>query len=124
MIEPVYRAYEAEFLSALAVTVLVEASVVVLSLRIKFFYNRRKSVSWSQSIAAGILPSVATLPYLWFVLPAFVATYLRRTIIGEIGIMVVELMILRFLTGLPWRKSALLSIAANIASVAVGLLIF
>lgn len=124
MVESVQNAYEIQFLKALTVTVAVEAVVVLGLLYTGFFKKAGISVSWPNRLAAATIPSFATLPYLWFVLPAFIGTYLLRTILGEIGIVLTEMVMIRFLTGLPWWKSALLSFFANVLSIIIGLIVF
>jgi hypothetical protein len=124
MVGSVQNAYEIQFLKALTVTIAVEAVVIVILLHTAFFRKTDISVPWPSRLAAATIPSFATLPYLWFVLPAFIGTYLLRTILGEIGIVITELVMIRFLTGLPWWKSALLSFFANVLSIIIGLMVF
>ena len=115
--------YEIRFLFALALTLAVEGTVIIISLRILPTFRTRR-VSWSRSIIAGIVPSVATLPYLWFIFPLVISDYYVRIVTGEIAIIGAETVVLRYLTNLSWRKVALLSLLANIASIAAGLLVF
>lgn len=122
--ESVQNAYEIQFLKALIVTIVVEATVILTLLQTGFFRKAGKSVSWPNRLAAATIPSFTTLPYLWFVLPAFIGTYLLRTILGEIGIVLAELVIIHFLTALPWHKSAFLSFITNVLSILVGLIVF
>lgn len=118
------NSYETEFISALALTVTVEAAVVLLLLSLKPFFHEGKRVSWPRRIVAGIAPSFATLPYLWFVLPAFIATYQVRIISGETGIVLSEMVMIHFLTGLKWWKALTVSALANGFSIIAGLLVF
>lgn len=118
------NSYEMKFLSALAVTVTVEAATVLLLLSLKPFFREGKRISWKCGMVAGTVPSFATLPYLWFVLPAFIGTYHVRIVSGEIGIVISEMVMIHFLTGLKWWKSLTVSAVANALSIIAGLIIF
>jgi hypothetical protein len=61
--------YELMFLRALAFTVAVETAVLFAARPV--FLRREPGGSPLRLVAAGSLCSAATLPYLWFVLPAW-----------------------------------------------------
>ena len=115
--------YETQFLYALLLTVGVEGLVVVPALRI---IPGLRSVRFSllRVIGAGVLPSAATLPYFWFVLPAFIQNYLPRVVIGEISIFLIEAILLRLIITIPLKYCMLLSLLANGASIGAGLVVF
>ena len=115
--------YEIKFLWALALTIVVEGVVIVGALRFSPLQPKRK-ISWQRCVVAGIVPSFSTLPYLWFVLPFFLKTYFLRTLSGEIGIIIIEALVLRYLTNIKWRRVTLLSFIANGASIIAGLIVF
>jgi hypothetical protein len=75
-------------------------------------------------MVAGTLPSFATLPYLWFILPAFLSVYSLRLIAGECAVVAAETVFIRFIVPVKWWQAALLSLASNIASIIAGLLVF
>ena len=72
----------------------------------------------------GVIPSVATLPYFWFILPAFVTAYHLRVLLGETTIFAVEAVLLRLLINLSLRWCILLSFLANGVSILAGLVVF
>jgi hypothetical protein len=115
--------YEIRFLWALVLTVVVEGAVIIAVLRFSPLLGKRK-ISWIRCIVAGSAPSFATLPYLWFILPLFLQVYPVRTIVGEITIVIVEAVLLRYLVNLKRQHAALLSFIANGVSVVAGLLVF
>ena len=115
--------YEIRFLLALALTVSVEGAVVIAALRLFPLFRKRK-VSWTRCFVAGMMPSITTLPYLWFILPMMLSTYLLRLIIGESVIFMVETVLIRFLVNIRWKHAVLLSFIANGASIIAGLLVF
>lgn len=115
--------YEIRFLQALALTVAAEGVVIIALMRL-LPGVRRYGSSLTKTIVAGTLPSVATLPYLWFVVPALINTYAAQLIIGEVAVFAVETLIIRFLVNLPLRWCALLSLSANGASILAGLAVF
>ncbi len=115
--------YETQFLLALLLTTTVEtATIIVAVYTLPFLRKRQKTLP--QIIGAGIIPSVATLPYFWFVLPAYIKGYLPRILIGESGIFLTETVLILFLTRFQLRQCALLSFLANTASILAGLLVF
>ncbi|NLE01763.1 MAG: hypothetical protein GX640_18005 [Fibrobacter sp.] len=115
--------YEKQFLWALCLTVAVEAAVVILSSllipAVKQFKIKSRRI-----VAAGIIPSVLTLPYLWFILPAFIPQFYPRAISGEIGIFIVESFLIQIISGIPLKYSSLISFLANSISIVTGLLVF
>lgn len=115
--------YESLFLCALALTVAVESAAIVTMLRVVSGLRREK-YAMIRIAAAGVLPSVATLPYLWFVLPAFMSGYHFRVAIGEVAVFFVEAALLDLLLGVRARYAALLSVVANCASIIAGLAVF
>jgi len=115
--------YESLFLCALVLTVAVEAAVIVTILRVVSGLGRQKYDA-IRIVAAGVLPSVATLPYLWFVLPAFMSGYHVRVAVGEVAVFLVEAALLYLLLGVKPRYAALLSFVANSASIIAGLAVF
>jgi hypothetical protein len=115
--------YETRFLVALAITVVTETTVLFILVR-AFWKIAASGLSNARCLAAGIFASSATLPYLWFVLPAIVKAYVPQVVIGEIGVFAVEALFYYYMLNLTIRRSALLSLVANIVSVIVGLVVF
>jgi hypothetical protein len=115
--------FETQFLLALAITVAAETAVIAAMLRL-VPAMRKFNVPIPRIIGAGVVPSVATLPYFWLVLPAFVTSYHLRVLLGETTIFAVETVLLRLLINLPLRYCALLSFLANGASILAGLAVF
>ena len=112
--------FELRFLVSLLITVIVETAVIVCCLRF-FFKITAQQLPMHRCIFAGFFASFATLPYLWFVLPAFVHSYPLLVTAGEAGVFIVEAMAYVFLLNLPFRKTVVLSALANSASIIVGL---
>jgi hypothetical protein len=115
--------YEIKFMEALALTVAVEAIVICMMIRL-LPPLRRRSIPLLPMVAAGVIPSVATLPYLWFIAPAFIHPYGLQVGAGEVAIWAVETVMIRLLVNIPVRWCALLSFTANAASVLAGLAVF
>jgi hypothetical protein len=112
--------YEILFLRALGTTVAIE-TVVLGALCLRF---GPRPVQWGRVVAAGILASSGTLPYLWFVLPPFITYRMALIVIGEILVTLLEMPVLRYVLPVPWGKAALFSVICNAASMGLGLLIF
>ena len=119
---PATISIEARFLISLLVTVVVETAVLICYIRF-IFKIASLQLPLRRCLFAGFFASFATLPYLWFVLPAFVHSYPLLVTTGELGVFVVEAVAYIFLLGLPFRKTAVLSFTANLASIIVGLLV-
>jgi len=116
------RLYEIRFLQALALTVAVEVPALFLLLR--YVFKARGGGLEAYRIAlAGLFASAATLPYLWFVVPAFVDSRGMQITAGEIVVVLTEALFYAVVLRLGFPRALALSAAANAASVAVGLLI-
>ena len=115
--------YELLFIFSLVFTILIELIVLFLLLRYAFHIGP-KHISTSLVIFAGIFASFATLPYLWFVLPAFIQTRLAWSLIGECSVFLVEAIFYKFTLKTTLRQSLFLSFCCNLASFVLGLFIF
>ena len=109
--------YELLFLRSLAVTIFTEILVALCVIRFLF---KDKTTDLSAIIFAGLMVSGLTLPYFWFVLPAFISERIPYLLVGESTIVVIEAVIYPRLLGLNFGKSFLLSLLANLVSVFVG----
>jgi len=109
--------YEKLFLSSLLLTLVVEVPIVFLILRVKY-----KNFHSENVILAGILASVLTLPYFWFIAPAFIHDRTIYIIVGESMIVLIEAFIYYKLLKIKFTQALLVSFIANLASVLVGLL--
>jgi hypothetical protein len=115
--------YEIRFLIALAITVATETTVIFILIR-PLWKIAASGLSTLRCLFAGIFASFATLPYLWFVLPAIVKPYQLQVVTGEVGVFVIEAIFYYYVLNLSIRRSAILSFAANAASIVVGIFIF
>ena len=101
--------------SALGLTLLVEAPIVMLASG-----GAPRGLAWR--IAAAFLPSCLTHPLAWHAAGNFSAQdYMIGLCLIELIVVMVEMLLLRLLTGLRWRAVLLISIAANTASTLTGL---
>jgi hypothetical protein len=113
--------YEIQFLEAWASTVAIETVVLFLIIRL-WFKIQRVALSDALLLFAGIFCSSATLPYLWFVLPRFLKSYTLLAVVGELLIFLAEAVFYYFVLKIGVRRSLLVSLVCNLASVAGGLL--
>ena len=111
--------FETHFLLALVLSWAIEVPVLVALLRFVF---RNRTLSVPRIIAAGLLCTALTLPYLWFVLPPFVdaAYYLPA---GECLVVLVEAAVLYWTLGLDIKKAGACSLVMNAASFFLGLVL-
>lgn len=111
--------YDQAFLIALAMSLAVEVPVVWLTVR-KLYGVSPAALATSRLLASAILATVATLPYVWFVVPRFISYGGLRSAGTELLVTVVEAGIYRLTLRRPWRDCTAVSAAANLASWGVG----
>lgn len=107
--------YELEFLYALGLTLLIEVPILVFL----FPVVERRKADWPSLVFAGMFASALTLPYIWFVLPAFVppSAYVAM---AEAFAVLVESGIYCVLLRLAPARAFALSLACNVASFVLG----
>jgi len=110
--------YETAFLISLFLTLVIEIAVVLALTR--YVFKTKKGPA--DVVFAGFIASFATLPYLWFVMPPFIdqSYYVP---LGETLVTLFEALVYNRLLELRPSKAFLLSVAANVVSFAIGLLI-
>jgi hypothetical protein len=109
--------YELEFLIALCLTISIELGVIVFL--IKVFYQKQQ-FSIREIVWSGVLPSMATLPYVWFILPYFIANRHIYVISVEVFAVIVESFIIAFILRIGLKQGFLLSFTANMISATLG----
>ena len=110
--------YETRFLIALLLTLIIEIPVLLVFCKLIF----RLKIKSFRIIFAGFLASVLTLPYLWFVLPAYINS-VYYIYIGETLVFLFEALIYNRLLNIKISKSLLVSFAANLTSFVIGLIV-
>jgi len=111
--------YETQFLVALCFSWLIEILILLIFARI--FWRDRPS--WRKIIATGFIATGLTLPYLWFVLPPYLDMgYYPLT--GELIVIVLEAAVYMAVLEMRPLPAAAVSVLANAASFAAGLLLF
>ncbi len=113
--------YEYQFLLALLLTIATEISVLILV--IHYFY-KSQILTIPQTGFVGAIASALTLPYFWFVLPAFITSRLAFMLCGETTIIFVEAILYQQLLKLRFPQALFASLLANIASIILGLLFY
>ncbi len=107
--------YELRFLVALVLTLLIE--VPLLLVLVSRFSARRQSTGFV--VFVGMSASLLTLPYLWFLLPAFVPLVLLVPIAEAVAVLV-ETGVYAVLLSLPPSRAFVLSLICNAASFVLG----
>lgn len=112
--------YELNFLKALILTVTVETAVLFV-----LFHTIIKTDKPANGLLllTGVAPTLATLPYLWFIFPLFIQTKPLYNIICEGSAVLVESIIILGLLKVKYPKALLISFICNMASYLIGLLI-
>src|SRR5690242_4457960 len=112
--------YEINFLKALLLTITIETAVLFLLFHTIF--KTGKPVNWLL-LLTGVTATLATLPYLWFILPIFIHSKLWYNIVCESLAIAVESVIILGLLRIKYPKALLVSLICNMASYLTGLLI-
>jgi len=107
------------FLQALGLTVGIETAVLWGLTRLAGKSARPPATR--RVLALGILCSSATLPYLWFVLPAWVQDRNALMLIGEPAVTLAEAGILALALPAPAMRALALSFGCNLISFLIGL---
>ena len=115
--------YEQYFLIHLLFTIIVETCFLFFIIRFLFKINNKKIKS-SLLLFAGFISSFLTLPYLWFVLPIFLKSFYSLAVVGEILVVIIEAIMYKFIIRLNLKKAFVVSIACNLASFLLGLLLW
>ncbi len=110
------------FLVYLTVTILLETAVL--------FVVGRRALRWRADelparylVLAGFTTSLATYPYLWFVLPGLTGSYLASHLIGEPLIILVEAGIMYGVLRVPVAHALLASAVCNATTIVTGLVL-
>jgi hypothetical protein len=104
---------------ALLLAFLVEIPTVWLLARFAF---RMRELRLSRVVVVGLLATALTLPVLWFVVPGLLVTW-PGIAAGELLVVGVEGVIYAGLLGVGLPQALVLSLAANAASFAAGLVV-
>lgn len=97
---------------------LIETAVLYILVR---FVLKRKDVSTTSIIFAGLFASFATIPYVWFVFP-YVRKWDRSVsfLFSEPFVFVVEAVFYNFFLRLGWKNSFATSLLCNTSSYFMG----
>ena len=109
--------YENQFLLALASTLAIEVPVVLLVAHLLPLNGIRPR----KFLIPAVLASTLTLPYLWFVLPAYTHDGGIYIVVGELLVTLIEALIYKSLLSLSYQQVFLLSFIANLASFSFGI---
>jgi len=110
--------YEQEFLFSLLLTLIVEIPIAVFL--VKYLY-KHKEIKFSKIVSSSFAASALTLPYFWFVLPAYISNRGVYIFGGEFVIIFIEAIIYNQLLKLKLSEAVIVSLIANIASILLGL---
>ncbi len=106
-----------DFIQAYALTIAIEAVLLFLILR-------KEHGAWIIARNA-VMASSLTLPFVWFVFGGLALPWLAKTAMAEIFAVLVEAGFYRLaFKGMTLEKALMASIACNLASFAIGLMVF
>ncbi len=113
--------YEVDFLYALLATLVIEIPLVFVIAR--YFYKKLE-LKVLQIIFVSALASILTLPYLWFILPAFISNRRCYIFFGELAVFLAEAVIYKQFFKIRSKEALVLSLAANAGSFFLGQLFY
>lgn len=105
--------YELNFLQALGCTIFIELLTFIVLVKVMPFFQQP---SIGRLLFTGILPSFATLPYLWFIVPLFVQTQLSYIVFSESFAVIVESLIIVGLLRCKYAHALMISFICNTMS--------
>lgn len=111
--------YEFEFFLAIFKTLLIEVPIVFVLLRYVF---KNKFIRSFDIVFVSILASVLTLPYIWFIFPAFIPKE-YFALIGEFLVFIIEFFIYFVLLKISYKQALSISFIANLLSYLIGKLL-
>ncbi|MFO7807614.1 MAG: hypothetical protein R6V40_04325 [Candidatus Moraniibacteriota bacterium] len=112
--------YETKFLISLFTTLAIELPVLLFLSRLFF---KRREMAWEKVFFAGIIASSLTLPYLWFIFPAYIPLN-YQLFLGEALVVIIEAVIYFYLLKIKAGKALSISFTCNAASFLMGLILF
>lgn len=113
--------YEFNFLKALLLTIAVET--IVLYLLFYTVFKKEKPANWLL-LLTGVVATLATLPYLWFIIPLFIQSKLWYPVVCESLAVIVESVIILGLLRVKYFKALVISLICNMASYLIGWLVW
>ncbi len=114
--------YEFKFIISLIITIITE-TLTILFLYYIFRKRLKTPIKIDTILISGIIPSLATLPYLWFILPLFIRAYLLFIVVGEISVVIIESIILFYLLKIKFLYSVVVSLICNLCSFLLGVVL-
>ncbi|WP_133527192.1 hypothetical protein [Flavobacterium sp. 245] len=108
------------FLKALLLTLFIETCILFLFFKTKY---KEATITNKLLLFTGIIASFATLPYVWFVFPAFIQSRIPYITVSECFAVLVESVIIYKLLKIEYKKALLVSMICNMVSFSIGLLI-
>jgi hypothetical protein len=109
--------YQTKFLISLAFAIAVETAVAFLVLRRVF---KLRELGNLQIAYAGIVATFSSLPYIWFVLPAFIRSYVAYAVVGETLVVLWEAFFYHMYLRIDLKRATILSLLANATSCVLG----
>lgn len=108
------------FLTALLFTILIETIILFVLFKTKY---KKLQIQHKLLLLTGFVTSFSTLPYVWFVFPAFIQSRFPYILFSECFAIVIESILIYKLLKIDFKKAMLISVICNIISFSIGLLI-
>jgi hypothetical protein len=108
--------YELRFFIALAQTLAIETGLLLLMAKVWPFKTRFRAVRAPAILITGIIASLLTLPYVWFVFRSIIRERVTYLAVSEGFALLAEAFIYCFVLRIRFGLGLLLSLVCNAAS--------
>ncbi|WP_053004307.1 hypothetical protein [Flavobacterium sp. ABG] len=108
------------FLKVLLLTVFIETILLFLLFKTKY---KTLQIENKLLLLTGVTTSFLTLPYVWFVFPAFIQSRIPYILYSECFAIVIESVLIYKLLKIEYKKALLVSILCNGISFLIGLIL-
>lgn len=108
------------FLIAMLIAITMETLVLLVASKCLKFKARPLPIL----LLAGSIPSIASLPWIWYIMPEFFEMRTLNIIIAEIIVVFCEALLIRLITTYKYNQSLILAFVMNLISYIIGRLLF
>ena len=109
-----------KFLFALFTTIIIETITLFIIAKI---FRKENLISNKKLFLYWIVPSIVTLPFLWFIVPFFLGDGIKYLVIWELLVSLLEAIILKYWLKISRKRAILASVICNLCSYLIGILI-
>lgn len=107
---------EYRFLFSLFISLLIEVPILLWLLK------NEKRFGFTNRVLLGSIATITTIPFVWFVFPAFISSWLISLILAELFVFGIEALFYKLVFRITFKKASIVSIICNVSSLIGGYL--